>query len=91
MTPQVQDFISRSLEDTDKHIEVVDEHYVTAKKKGKIQIRMCDDNRDLFIVTFHKIIWSPDICDRVFQIITLMSSGYTCLFNKGFCMVYFGD
>ena len=36
MTPQVKDFIPGSLEDTDKYIEVVDGHYATAKKKGKI-------------------------------------------------------
>ena len=31
MTPQVSDFIPVSLEDTDKHIEVLDGHYVTVK------------------------------------------------------------
>ena len=32
MTPEVSDFISGFLEDTDKHIEVVDGHDVTQKK-----------------------------------------------------------
>ena len=32
-TPQVSDFITVSLEDTDKHIEVVDRHDVTEKQK----------------------------------------------------------
>ena len=36
MTPQVSDFITRSLEDTDKHIEVADGHDVTAKQKGEV-------------------------------------------------------
>ena len=33
MTPQILDFIPSSLEDMDKHIEVADEHNVTAKQK----------------------------------------------------------
>ena len=33
MTPEVSDFIPGSLEDTDKHIEVVNGHHVTAKQK----------------------------------------------------------
>ena len=33
MTPEVTDFIPGSLEDTDKFIEVVDGHNVTAKQK----------------------------------------------------------
>ena len=40
MTPQVLYFIPISLEDTDRYIEVVDGHYVTAKQKGKIQTRI---------------------------------------------------
>ena len=39
MTPEVLDFIPGSLEDTDKHIEVVDRHYVTAKQKGQVRIK----------------------------------------------------
>ena len=34
MTLEVSDNIPGSLEDTDKHIEVADRHYVTAKKKS---------------------------------------------------------
>ena len=37
LTPQVSYFIPGSLEDTDKYIEVTDEHYVTAKKKDKFK------------------------------------------------------
>ena len=33
MIPEVSDFIPGSLEDTDKHIEVVYGHHVTAKKR----------------------------------------------------------
>ena len=32
MTPEVSDFIPVSLRDTDKYIEVVDRHHVTAKR-----------------------------------------------------------
>ena len=34
MTPEVTDFIPRSLEDTDKFIVVADGNHVTAKQKG---------------------------------------------------------
>ena len=43
MTSQVSDFIPGSLEDTDKYIEVADGHHVTAKQKGQVQIKMCDN------------------------------------------------
>ena len=36
MTPEVSDFISGTLEDTDKYIEVADGHYVRAKQKGQV-------------------------------------------------------
>ena len=39
MTPQFSDFIPGSLEDTGKHIEVVDGHHITAKQKGRVQIK----------------------------------------------------
>ena len=43
MTPEVSGFITGSLEDTDKHIEVTDRHHVPAHQKGKAQIKMGDD------------------------------------------------
>ena len=45
---------------------------------------MCDDHGKNFIATLHNILLAPDLCDRLFQIITLMNSGHTCLFHKGF-------
>ena len=36
MKPGVSDFIPGSLEDTNKYIEVVDGHHVTAKQKGPV-------------------------------------------------------
>ena len=61
MTPQVSDFIPGSLVDTDKYVEVDDVNYVTAKQKGKIQIKMCDKNGDPFIETLHNVLLAPDI------------------------------
>ena len=90
MTPEVSDFIPGSLEDTDKYIEVVDGHHVTAKQKSQVRIQMCNNNGKTFITTLYNILLAPDLCDRLFSIITLMNSGPTCLIRKGFCTVYFG-
>ena len=51
---------------------------------------MCDDNEDNFIAKLYNVLLEPDIYDRLFPFIVLMNSGHTCLFNKVFCMVYFG-
>ena len=50
---------------------------------------MCYDNEKPFITTLHNVLLVPDLCDRLFLIITLMNSGHTCIFQKGFCTVYF--
>ena len=50
---------------------------------------MCEDNGKTFIATLYNILLAPDLCDRLFSIITLMNAGHTCLFHKGFCTVYF--
>ena len=73
MTPQISDLFSGKLEDTDKHIEVVDRNHVTAKKEGQVRIKICDNNRDTFIATLHNIFLTPDLCDRLVYIITLMN------------------
>ena len=86
ITPAVQDFISGSLENTDKHIEVADRNHVTSKK-GQFIIKMCDNNGYPFIATLHNVFLAPYLCDRLFSIIRLMNLGHTCLFHKGFCMV----
>ena len=39
ITPDVSDFISGSLEDTDKHIEVADRHHITEIKKDKYELK----------------------------------------------------
>ena len=66
MTLEVSDFIPCSLENTDKHIEIADGHHVTAKQKGQVQIKMCDNNGDPFIVTLHNVLLAPDLYNRLF-------------------------
>ena len=51
---------------------------------------MCDDNGKTFIATLHNTLLTPDLCDRLFSIITLINAGHTCIFHKGFCTLYFG-
>ena len=87
ITPQISDFITSLLEDTDKYIEVAGGHYVMEKQKGQVQIKICDDNGDTFIATFHNVLLASDICDGLFSIIMLMNLVHTCLFHKWFCMV----
>ena len=79
MTPEVTDFIPGSLEDTDKFIEVVDGHHVTAKQKGSVRIQMCDDNGKTFVATLYNVLLAPDLSNRLFSIITLMNAGHTLL------------
>ena len=86
MISEDSDFIPGSLEDADKHIEDADGHHVTAKRKGQAQIKMCNDNRYPFIATLHNVLLAPDLCNRLFSIITLMNLGHTCLFHKGFLL-----
>ena len=92
MTHDTRSFIfyTGSLEDTDKYIEAADGHHVTAKQKGQVRIKICDDNGDTFIATLHNVILAPDLCDKLFSIINLMNSGNTCLFYEWFCTVNFG-
>ena len=89
MTPQVSGFIPGLLEDTDKNIEVAYVNYVTAKQKGQVRIKFCDDNGDHFIATLHNVLLVPDLCDRLFFIIMLMNLGHNFSFQKGFSTVYF--
>ena len=90
MTPEVSYSIPGSLKDTDKYIEVADRHHVTAKQKGQVQIKMCDDNGKTFVASSYNVLLAPDLCGSLFSIIKLMNAGITCLFHKGFFKVYFG-
>ena len=89
MTQEVTDFIPGSLEDMDKFIEVADGHHVTAKQKGSVRIQMCDNNGKNFFATLYNVLLAPDLCDRLFSIVTLMNAGHTCIFHKRFYRVYF--
>ena len=79
MTLQVSYFIPGPLEYTDKHIEVVDGYRVTAKQKVQVQIKLCDDNEDIFIMTFPNLILTPDLCNGVIFNYYVNEFG-TCLF-----------
>ena len=63
MTPDISDFIPRSLVETDKYIEVVDGHIFTAKQTREVDIKMRDDNGKPFIVTLYNVPFAPDLCD----------------------------
>ena len=52
---------------------------------------MFDDNGETYIATLYNVLLAPDLCDRLFSIITLINAGHACLFHKGFCTVYFGS
>ena len=69
MTPEVTDFITGSLEDTDKYIEVADGNHVTEKQKCQVRIIMYDDNGNPFIATLHSVLLAPDLSSRLFSII----------------------
>ena len=90
MAPEVADFIPGSLEDTDKNTEVAYRHHVTAKQKGSVRIQICNHNGNSFIATLYSVLLAPDLCDRLFSIITLINAGNTYLFHKVFYTVYFG-
>ena len=51
---------------------------------------MCNDNGKTFVAMLYNVLLAPDLCDRLFSIITLINAGHTCLFQKGFFTVYFG-
>ena len=50
---------------------------------------MCDNNRDPFIATLQNVLLVPDLCDRLFSMITIINLGHTYLFHKGFCTMHF--
>ena len=61
----------------DQYTEVTYEHFVTAKKTGKVQIKIWDNNVKHFIATLYNVLLAPDLCDRLFYIIMLMNLGHT--------------
>ena len=85
MTTQVSGFIPGLLDNIDKHIEVTDGHHIMAEQKCQVRIKMCDNNGDTFITTLYNVLLAPDLCDRLFSIITLINLGHNYLFQKVFC------
>ena len=61
MAPQILGFIPSLLEDTYKYIKFAGGYYVMAKQKGKVQIKMGDNNRDPLIATLYNVLLAPDI------------------------------
>ena len=82
MTPQDSDFLTGSLEDKDKYIEIADGGQVMVKQKVQFRKTMRDNNRDTFIATLHNVILAPDICKGLFSMITLMNSGHHFLVER---------
>ena len=64
--------------------------YMVQNHLWKIQV--CPEFVNVMIKNnlLHKSGAKSKLCNRLFSIITLMNSGHTCLFHKGFCTVYFG-
>ena len=75
MTP----FIPGVLGETDKFIEVADGHFITVKQTGEVQLKICDDNGKSLTATIYYVLFAPNLCDRLFFIIMLKNSRYTCL------------
>ena len=48
------------MAEIDKYVEVVDGGFVTAKKTGEVQIKMCDDNGNSFVATLYNALLEPD-------------------------------
>ena len=48
-----------------KHIDFLEWHHVTGKKKGQVQIKMCNNNGYPFIATLHNVLLAPDLCKWV--------------------------
>ena len=62
MTLDISDFVPGSLMEMDKHIEVADGNFITAKQTGEDKIKVCDDNGKPFIATLYKVLFDPDLC-----------------------------
>ena len=53
-----------------------------SKQKGQLQIKICDNNGDMFIATLHNVLLAPYLCNRLFSTIMLMNLESNCLFRK---------
>ena len=84
MTQGISYFIPSSLVETYKYIEVSDWYFVTEKQRVEVPIKVRDDNGKPFVDTLYNVRLAKDLFNQLFYIITLINSGRTCLFHKGF-------
>ena len=70
-TPEILEFIPGSLAKTDKYIVVADGNLIIEKQTGEGQIKILDINGKPFFPTIYNVLLAPDLCDRLFFIITL--------------------
>ena len=55
MTPEIWDFITFLLVETDEYVEVADGTFFKAKQTGEFQIKMCDNIYTPFIATLNDL------------------------------------
>ena len=61
------DFVLGSLVETDKYIEVVDGHFVTAKQTGEVQIKTREYSGKPFIAMLYNLLLAPYLCACFFH------------------------
>ena len=69
MTPQVLYFISYSLEDTYKHIEVVDGHHLMVKQKYKFKLKRATTTKILLLKYITTYFWHQIYVTGYFQLL----------------------
>ena len=63
--------------ETDKYIKDADKNLITAKQTGQFKIKMRNDNGKTFIAIVYNVLLAPELCYRLFSIITLINLGIT--------------
>ena len=77
MTTEISNFIPGSLAESDKYIEFARGHFVIEKQTGEVQMNLCDVNGKSLIATLYNILFAPDLCECLFNVVELMNSGHT--------------
>ena len=72
MTPDISYFILVSFVETDKYIKAADGNFITEKQTGSFQIKMCVNIGKPFIATLYNVLFTPDLCNQLFSIISQM-------------------
>ena len=60
MSHDIRDF---GLVEMDNYIEVADGHFITEKKKGEVQIKICDNDDKPFISMLFNVLFDPKLCN----------------------------